>query len=848
MRPELMAPAGDWEAMRAAVANGADSVYFGLDQFNARHRATNFTLEELPRVMAYLHGHNVKGFITFNTLIFSDELPRVETYIRAVAAAGVDALIVQDLGLAKVIHAIAPGMGIHGSTQMTLTEPRGMEFVRELGVGRVVVARELSVLEIGKIMERTDMPLEVFVHGALCVSYSGQCLTSESLGGRSANRGQCAQACRLPYQLIVDGVVKDLGDKAYLLSPQDLAAHDLVGDLAKLGVASLKIEGRLKSAHYVAATTQTYRAAIDAARDGETFVISSQQKFDLDQSFSRGFSHGFLGGANHQVLVQGRFPKARGIRVGTVAEKFGTRILVQMERSGHTLKPGDGVVFDEGHPEQDEQGGRVFFVHPGKQFGTLEIELGNGDVNLAAIAQGAIVWKTDDPAMRKRLENSFARERVVKRVGVRFQVTARVGEKLRVVISDGVHEAEAQWEKTLETAQKFPVTEAVLREQLGRLGDSVFELEGLVLETAGGPMVPKSVLNDLRRKVVAELDGMRTRAARYEIAEGNVVERMRAEIADGSARATHAQRPFAPFLAGREIDRAAEHGTPSNMNVLVRTGEQLEAVLAYEPPAGVGVPMVYCDFEDVRRYGAAVERCRAAGRKIALATLRVVKPHEEGTLRQIAECGPDAVLVRNLAAVSFYKEKFPGLGQIGDYSLNVSNEITADIFRSAGLLRMVPSYDLNWQQLGAMIGRFAAGMFECVIHQHMPMFHMEHCVFAHTLSQGKDFRDCGRPCERHQVDLGDRVGQPHPLIPDVGCRNTVFNALAQTAAEFVPEMKLLGVRHFRIELLRENAAETGRVLEQYGRVLAGLEEARTAIHSLKVLNQLGVTRGTLVHE
>ena len=176
------------------------------------------------------------------------ELPEGVEYIRAIAEAGVDAVIVQDLGLAKLIHAMAPSLRIHGSTQMTLTESRGIEFVRSLGVERVVLARELSIHDIRKIMDSTPMPLEVFIHGALCVAYSGQCLTSESLGGRSANRGQCAQACRLPYDLVVDGEVRDLGEKAYLLSPQDLAAHDLVGDLAQLGVASLKIEGRLKSA------------------------------------------------------------------------------------------------------------------------------------------------------------------------------------------------------------------------------------------------------------------------------------------------------------------------------------------------------------------------------------------------------------------------------------------------------------------------------------------------------------------------------------------------------------------------------------------------------------------------
>jgi putative protease len=228
--------------------------------------------------------------------------------------------------------------------------------------------------------------------------------------------------------------------------------------------------------------------------------------------------------------------------------------------------------------------------------------------------------------------------------------------------------------------------------------------------------------------------------------------------------------------------------------------------------------------------------------------LALQKPHEDGLLRQIMDCGPDAVLVRNLAAVSFYHEFAPQLPQIGDYSLNIANELTAGIFAEHGLVRMVPSYDLNWRQMSAMFARIDPSLFECVVHQHMPMFHMEHCVFAHALSNGKDYRDCGRPCEKHQVDLRDRVGEPHPLIPDVGCRNTVFNAKAQSAAEYVPRMLELGVRHFRVELLRELSRDVAPLLDRYAEVINGKAEPRAALRSLRVLNQLGVTSGTLVHE
>lgn len=831
-KPELLSPAGDWEAMRAAVANGANAVYFGLGNFNARHRAANFTMEELGQVMKYLHDHNVRGYVAFNTLIFSDELDDAVEFIKGCAGAGVDALIVQDLGLAKLIGRMVPTLPVHGSTQMTLTEPRGIEFVRRLGVGRVILARELSVGEIQRITAATDVPVEVFIHGALCVSYSGQCLTSEALGGRSANRGQCAQACRLPYDLVVDGKLRALGDKAYLLSPQDLAAHDLIHDLVRLGVGSFKIEGRLKSAHYVAATTQTYRAAVDAAVEGQAFRISQQQQQDLAQSFSRGFTHGFLGGVDHQTLVHARFPKSRGIRVGTVVDKNERGLVVQVEpphRDGLPLKAGDGVVFDEGHPEQDEQGGRVLSANPVRgRKGCMEIVFHRGDVNLPAVAIGSIVWKTDDPATRRRLEQSYSREGVANRVRIDFCVNAVLGGALSVTARDAEgHEAKASWAGPLVRAEKFPLTVELLREQLGRLGQTPFELGEVVLSGADQPvMAPKSVLNELRREAVERLLEQRSRRQAYGVVEPRALEQIRQE-------------------AGRRW-RSEGDGTP-RMTILARTIEQLGVALEWQNTAGQRAEMVYCDFEDVRRYKQAVEMARGAGMPVGLATLRIVKPTEEGLLRQIGDCGPDAVLVRNLAAVSFYSEQRPDLPMVGDYALNVANELTASIFAEAGLVRMVPSYDLNWKQMTAMLGRFSPGMFEIVVHQHMPMFHMEHCVFAHTLSSGKDYRDCGRPCERHQVDLRDRVGQAHPLIPDVGCRNTLFNAAAQSAAEYVPEMKKLGLRHFRVELLREDGGEAKRLLDRYGRVLAGMEDGKSTWRQLRVLNQLGVTRGTLDH-
>jgi len=267
--PELLAPAGDEDCLRAAVANGADAVYFGLCRgFNARARAANFDLETLRETIAWLHRHEVRGYVTLNTLVFPEELAKMEAVIRRVAEAGADAVLVQDLGVVRLICEICPDLPIHASTQMTLSSAECIEVARSLGVERVVLARELSIKEIAQISRQTPMPLEVFVHGALCVAYSGQCLTSESLGGRSANRGQHAQACRLPYELVCDGNDVDLGEVKYLLSPQDLAAYALIPDLLAAGVSAFKIEGRLKTPEYVANITRHYRRAIDDALAG----------------------------------------------------------------------------------------------------------------------------------------------------------------------------------------------------------------------------------------------------------------------------------------------------------------------------------------------------------------------------------------------------------------------------------------------------------------------------------------------------------------------------------------------------------------------------------------------------
>jgi U32 family peptidase len=505
-KPELLAPAGDWEALRAACANGADAVYFGLNQFNARSRAHNFQLSELRQVMDFLHSRNVKGFVTLNILIFSDELESIVEFIRKIAEANVDAVIVQDIGLVRLIKQLAPDLHIHASTQMTLTEPRGIEVATQLGLDRVVLARELSAKDIRKVTQNSDVPVEVFVHGALCVAYSGQCLTSEALGGRSANRGQCAQACRLPYQMIVDGQSRDLGDRSYLLSPQDLAAYSMIDDLIDAGVISFKIEGRLKGGPYVAAATQTYRQAIDAALTKQEFNPSRQQELELAQTFSRGFTTGFLTGNNHQRLVRGRFPKSRGVRLGHVAGLSRTGVVVDLAESiPDFVKPGDGLLFDLGTPDIQEPAGRVWHVNymSPRQ---AELKFEANAIDYSKIGKGCTVWKTDDPAVTKKLQQSYSQDKVANRQPISATISGQIGGavSLELKVSES-KKGQAVWQGPLEQAKNRPTTVADIREQLGRLGDTPFSLDTLNAILPDQIILPRSVLNDLRRQAVSQL-------------------------------------------------------------------------------------------------------------------------------------------------------------------------------------------------------------------------------------------------------------------------------------------------------------------------------------------------------
>ena len=852
-KPEVLAPAGDQDALLAALSSGADAVYFGLsDGFNARARAENFALENLPETVQMIHEAGARAYLTLNTLIFETELERLESLLREVARSGVDAIIVQDPAVALLAGAICPALEIHASTQMTISSPEGARFAESLGVTRVVVPRELSVAEIQDFASRSELELEVFIHGALCMSWSGQCLTSRAWGGRSANRGQCAQSCRLPYDLIVDGEHRDLGDVRYLLSPKDLAGFRAVPGLIEAGVHTLKIEGRQKSASYVATSVHGMRQWVDALASEEGATRDdvremAQSLLSMQLSYSRGFSDGFLAGSDHQTLVEGRFPKHRGVLLGRVVEVGPDHVIVkraveatpespgvvssplpalggsQEAASGPEVarlepRPGLGVVFDDGRPESDmEAGGRLTSVERDGDLYTLRFRRPRR--KLDPITPGQRVWVTSDPVVERQTARRIKEGVPDKQIPIELEVFGGIGKPLKARARMGRFKAFAQTGSELLYASGDGLGDKLLMAKLGALGGTPFRLERLIssgLEL--GLYVPTSQLKAVRRELVAPLMTC---------------------LEEGDAR-TIAERPVLPELRGPEPSPLSSDPA---IIPLCRNDAQLDAIIA------AGFQHVELDWMEMVGLARAVERAREAGLGVTIATVRVQKPGEEGYDRHIRRLAPDGVLVRHWGALMHFahgnvpEAERPTLH--GDFSLNVTNSLTAHHLLRFGLDTLTAAHDLDEVQLMALLERVPTSRVAVTVHHHVPTFHTEHCVYSHNLSNGRDYRSCGRPCDRHQIALRDRHDKEHPVIVDVECRNTVFNAVAQSAPSLVPKLLQRGVRRFRLEFVWETFEEALAVAESYRDLLAGRIEPGEVLRRIGTQEQFGVTQGTM---
>lgn len=822
--PELLLPVGTRDMLEAAIDNGANAVYYGVPHWNARGRTEDFSFDDVRDMILYARKRGVRTFLAMNVLVFERELQQLPEFLEKIISLEPDAFIIQDIGLARLIRAISPTQEIHASTQMTLSSAEGVNLVKSIGFNRAVLARELSVREIANIKAATDLELEVFIHGALCVSYSGQCLTSENFGGRSANRGQCAQSCRLPYRIFVDGKEYRDTDAQYLFSTRDLCALPKLSELEEIGIESLKVEGRLKSPEYVAAVAKAYRKALNHV------PLETTDLEPLEVLFSRGLTTGWLDGDNHQELVNGTFSNHHGLLLGTVEKTEKGRVFIFIDEKCDTLpQPGDGILFENAE-RGISIGSRLYaaqIVHGHKRGENrlLKLEFGK-EFDTRQVLNGMQVFRNDSPALERELRRTFTDREMLKRLPVKMTLAGSIGEKLTLSIFDyNGHRATAESENILEAArsENAKKLEELAQKELSALSSTAYRLEHLDLQVPPEAFIPGKVLRTLRQTAVEDLDSQRC-----------AWHPLKPDARAGKAFLVRTAKDFKASQASAEASHKA------TISVLVRSPEQVAAL------EGLSIDNVIMDFDWGVKYEAPLQQIRDLGFKAGMATLRIHKPGENHYLKNILRLAPDFALIRNLGALSLLRES--DIPLTGDYSLNAANSASYDWLLSQGLKTLHPSWDLNSTQLFELLENIDGNRLELTLHQYMPAFHSEYCAFARALTTGRRFPECGKICTRHKVEILDHKGERHFLQSDAECRNTLFVGKPQSALKLLPRLKENGVNHFRLEMLQEDPETLRRKVLIYTQAIQGKVSIDDAIREAGIQEKYGLSEGQLFNE
>lgn len=816
---ELLAPVGSSEALRAAVQNGADAVYFGGKLFNARQFADNFSIDEIKEKVRYAHLRGVRVYVTVNTLLANAELPALADYVYELYRSEVDALILQDLGAVELLRTVLPEMELHASTQMTIHNSPGVRFLQERGFARAILAREVSLANITRIGEKVDLPLEVFAHGALCVCYSGQCLMSSMIGGRSGNRGRCAQPCRLAYQLVdADGTeIKTEGE--HLLSPRDLKMVENLPLLAQAKVSSIKIEGRMKRPEYVATVIRNYRQYVDMLyADPATFKITAEAEKELAQIFNREFTTGYFLEKPGPHLMSYQRPNNRGIKLGRVV-RFDPRtgcVTVLLEEP---LAVGDGYVI------WVTKGGRIAGEIKALKKGNTSVSRAEGGevtfpVQGGRPSVGDRVFKTLDYALMEKATSTYVSVRNEKKEPLDFHLIVAEGQPVLVEARDRQGNfAQVKGQFIVEKAQKHALTQLDIERQIQRLGDTVFCLGQLTLQLDPDLMVPISELNTLRRAVVSKIEELRL--AKYA--------KPAVSLEEYQARL----KKVSQLRQESQVNVVVPGKARSQLAVQVGDLASLEAALE------AGVDLIYFGGDKLRRikgiepadFPLVMDKCHAKGTRAILVMPRIM--HEDEVERVAAYClkgkeaGVDGFLVGNPGSLQLAKEL--GLNGIrGDYSLNVFNNLTVQHLRKSGVEGIMLSPELTLQQLQEFrSGEFLSGefrnasapSFECFVHGALPLMITEHCAVGNILGKGHRERGCPFPCRKQAYGFKDRLNLVFPLESDENCRMLIFNAKVLNMLEHLPELVKAGIALLRIEARREEPYWVKKVVQVYRREL-----------------------------
>ncbi len=774
--PELLAPAGSLDAVRAALANGADAVYLGAERWNARDEGAQLSLDEVEQACRLAHERGRRIYLTFNILFKPRELVESLLFLGQAVDRGIDAAIVQDLGAIRLIRHIYPGLEVHGSTQMTVHDAAGASVLRELGVHRVVLAREDTLDDIRRIRAAVpDLGLESFVHGALCISYSGQCLMSGMISERSANRGSCAQSCRKDYVLGDADTGAEL-DRGYLISARDLAAHDHLPAIADAGIVCLKIEGRKKKPEYAAIVTRTYRTFLDRVAAGDRRAPEPADLEPLVQIFSRGFTGGMYGGRAGRDYVTRTQPDNRGVLLGDVVDVTREEIVVDVTSA---IAAGDGLGFEA----PDAMGG----ASTGCTVTAVRTLIDGGPIRQAIaarlpVAPGWKVLRTSQATLLAQARESFANVPASvrsRRVRLDVQVRGVEGVPLEVEFAADGRTVTARGSRPLAPATNRPLDRAVLREQLGRLGDTPFVLAAL--DDSGltpNLFLPVSDLNHLRQQAV----------------DGLLRQREATRDAAAAARRTLVEHCVADIRIERHPDDSGEGGADFRLVAETYDLEQAQRAASAGATDIVFDPFLRHPAPPRARVRALGESLAAAGVRLRLRTPTIVRPEERPGVEKWLDVGLP-VQTGHLGLVAELSRR--GLDVTADYAVNVMNgHSAAELFR-LGAHRITASVELTVDEIRDLVAPWRGRGFEIFVYGRPEGMTLEHCVLS--AAYDREPTTCRDLCVRKHpnVQLTDPTGYAFPVATDAACRNRLLHSRPVEGSEFLPRLWNAGIRAYR---------------------------------------------------
>lgn len=779
---ELLAPAGTPEQLMAAVEAGADAVYLGGKLFSARKYAGNFSEEEMRDAIRTCHTLGVSVYVTLNTLISDDEWADLAPYLRFLGALPIDGLLVQDLGVARKARQVIPHIPLHASTQMTVSNLDGVNFLKSLHFKRAVLSRELSLQEMKAITSQTDMEIEVFVHGALCVCYSGQCLMSSFIGGRSGNRGSCAQPCRMPYDLVDDAGRRIRGkDGAYVLSLKDMTGLDRIRELREAGVASLKVEGRMKSPEYVYEVISAYRRAIDGEEKGEHVPTAGLFR-QMKEHFNRGYTHGYYDDRISGTMMTGRAPGNHGVPAG----------IISRVRKGYF----------QFRPDEKADRSRILGVSYETQDGTIAFTkkedltfLPSGEVRAAgdgALPEGRVYWHYENEPVHISFKN------MSRKVPVSFRLAAAPGEKIALTAGDGVHKVQVFSENAAEKAVKAPTTEEMVQAQLGRLGNTLFFMEKAEVIN-DGCMIPKSVVNHLRQDAAEELA-----AARIHAFESRPMPAVEETVLSVRAILPLQKEPVIAVRTNSEEDAldAMDHGA----GAVIFGGESFRHV-----PVPLGA------------YEKVLARGRELGIPVFFGMPRVVREERREAVKarflRLGALRPDGMEIQFPGARLWAEELPPEVALIGGPSLNLFNEAAVKEAASWNLSALWLSPELTLSQIHRIAAE-ASRPLGVYVYGRSEMMVSEYCVVNALLGGGKDKAHCPAPCVKGRYSLIDQGGRRFPVRTDEWCHMHVLNSAVLDMRPYMDRLRRSGVTYLTLDL-RASESGAGALCQSFLRALSG---------------------------